>query len=331
MTFANNAPDQVQGLLTILTLCRPYGSATELDFNAELLDYLNAHPNVIGSWEDESGNIFASTAHDTGTLITCHTDTVHGPQDGPVQQVLYDADMGMAYTNGKTVLGADDGTGVWLATKMIEAGVKATFVFYRGEERGGIGSSQSAEDAPEFYASFQRAIALDRAGTRDVITHQARGRCCSDVFAKALSAVLNEHGLQFEPCDGGVFTDTANLTHLIPECTNLSVGYEGQHSGSEVQDVAFAQELLAALCQIDFSALPTERDPAAVERHSFSTFARGYDLRDGYDDVLDDARYISALENDELYALVLDDPEYAVELLAVMAHRITQDNKEWLV
>ena len=37
-------------------------------------------------------------------------------------------------------LGGDDGTGVWLMTKLIEAGVPGRYIFHRAEEVGGRGS-----------------------------------------------------------------------------------------------------------------------------------------------------------------------------------------------
>ena len=38
---------------------------------------------------------------------------------------------------------------------------------------------------------------------------------------------------------GGSFTDTANYTDIIPECTNLSCGYYNAHTQSEYQITHF--------------------------------------------------------------------------------------------
>jgi hypothetical protein len=59
---------------------------------------------------------------------------------------------------------------------------------------------------------------------------------------------------------GGTFTDTANYTHLIPECTNISVGYYNAHQATEYLDVSFAAWLLERLCALDINALPVLRD-----------------------------------------------------------------------
>ena len=46
---------------------------------------------------------------------------------------------------------------------------------------------------------------------------------------------------------GGIATDSLAFVEIIPECTNLSVGYYYAHSKSETQDVTFLGELAEAL------------------------------------------------------------------------------------
>ena len=134
-------------------------------------------------------------------------------------------------------------------------------MFFRGEEAGGIGSKWLAKNMPDLCSEFDRAVAFDRAGYSDVITKQAGGRCCSDEFADALARALTTEGDWFLPDATGVYTDTAELTHLIPECTNVSVGYFKQHSVHECQDIAFLQRLADQVCKIDWEALPAVRKP----------------------------------------------------------------------
>jgi hypothetical protein len=124
-----------------------------------------------------------------------------------------------------------------------------------------------AEAHAEFFKGFDRAVAFDRRGTADVITHQAMGRCASDEFGRALAEALNDYtGLAYLPSDGGVFTDTANLTKLIPECTNLSVGYDSEHMAAETLDVDHWLALREACLTLAWETLPTERDPSVVEK-----------------------------------------------------------------
>jgi hypothetical protein len=261
--------------LEIMTYRRAVGSKGLTAFIERLLGELLC-TNYTAT-VDQFENIWVTTDASSRTLFTAHTDSVHNALDPIKQEVLYDSSLRCAFKEDGRPLGADDGAGIWLLLEMIYADIPGTYVFYHGEERGGIGSSASAKAASEIYkASFDRAIAMDRAGTTDVITHQSAGRCCSDVFATALAAAL---GGSYEPCSSGVFTDTANLTHLIPECTNLSVGYENQHTQHETQDMEFLEDfLLPKLLTIDWEALPTERDPTKEDLEDFSWRGYGFDF-----------------------------------------------------
>ena len=177
-------------------------------------------------------------------------------------------------------LGADDGAGIALAIAMLYAGKPYKFVFYRAEEVGGVGSGHSADYDSERYQHILRAIAFDRRGTGDIITYQSGGTCCSSTFASELAAMLSTSTpaittaatkasqpatttLAYEPSANGIFTDTANLIHLVPECTNVSVGYTSEHTDKETLDYthwsALCERLVSEDC--DFDLLPTERDP----------------------------------------------------------------------
>ena len=252
---------QIAELLEMMSYRRSAGSEAEADF-------INRYIMGFGP-EEMADNLVVRMPKADGThsktLFSCHTDTVH--RDSGRQAPIYDPDMGVIYKEDGAPLGADDSTGVWILISMLRHGIPGTYVFHYGEERGGIGSSALAKTHPELLQQFDRAIAFDRRGTEDVITHQGWERCASNEFAKALAAALNEQNATFsyEPCDTGIFTDTANYTRLIPECTNLSVGYEGEHTGGEMQDVAHAIALLDAALDLDWEALPTARDPKEVE------------------------------------------------------------------
>ena len=212
---------------------------------------------------DGAGNIhFDRRVNGERSLFCAHLDAVHH-QEGP-NTIKQD---GRFWRASGDVLGADDGAGVALIAHMLYTGVSGYFVLFRSEETGGLGSKWLADNMPDLLMQFDRAIAFDRAGYYDVITHQAGVRCCSDEFADALAQQLSfeESSLMFMPSDAGVYTDTAEFTELIPCCTNLSVGYFLQHSTDEHQDVEFLQKLAEVLCLVDWEALPVKRDPAENE------------------------------------------------------------------
>lgn len=322
---------EVQLLLTMLTYKRRDGTEGEEAFVDRFVRPLMDHPNATDGFEDEYGNVFVEVAGGSKLLITAHTDTVHPVIAKGVnyhQQVMYDSELGIIYKDDKYALGADDGSGVWMATQMLDAAIPCWLAFFRGEEVGGLGSSWASKSDPTFFKKFDMAVAFDRRGTGDIITHQGGSRCASEAWAKALATQFNDMGLDYAPCDGGVFTDTANLTELVPECTNLSVGYDHEHSGNETQDVGHLLKLRDAVLKVDWLALPIERDPSVVEYiedDAFGSSWGGYrnvygfkskykplaaptttkvyeeDLDDGYEHI----EYIPDIVEDDLYGMNL--------------------------
>lgn len=213
---------------------------------------------------DDYGNIIVDRrVNDVSdrTMFSCHTDTVHkrSAKNTPYKLVAKD---GWLSVKGGGVLGADCGTGIWIMLNLIEAGVPGLYVFHREEEIGGGGSLHIAGKTPELVKNIDHCIAFDRKSTSHIITHQGGERCCSQEFADSFAGLLNlGSGFAFRDNDGGSFTDSKNYTHLIPECTNLSVGYYDQHSQDECQDVSFVTRLVNKLISIDFSQLVVARDP----------------------------------------------------------------------
>jgi hypothetical protein len=157
-------------------------------------------------------------------------------------------------------LGADDTTGVWLMLEMIRAGVPGLYIFHRGEELGCVGSSHIARRTPELLDGIRYAISLDRRGTDSVVTHQCGRRTASDVFAWSLIDALELHDYGAAPDPSGVYTDSESYAGLVPECTNISVGYENQHSSRESQDLVFAEDLRDRLVGFDESLLLCDRE-----------------------------------------------------------------------
>lgn len=241
-------------LAEMLSYRRPAGSETEREFCERFIA-------PTGATEDEAGNWLLHVGA-APVLWSCHTDTVH--RHGGRQQVHIGA-HGMISLSRKgrrksNCLGADCTAGVWIMLEMIKAKVPGLYVFHYGEERGGIGSSHIADNSPELLAGIDYAIAFDRRGYNSVVTHQGwmGGACCSAIFAQALADML---GFPYGPDDTGIFTDTANYTHLVSECTNLSVGYFNEHSAHERLDFAHLSDLRDAMLDIDVTSIGPRRVP----------------------------------------------------------------------
>lgn len=248
-------------LLDMLTYARPMNSMTERAFCRRFIAPLpDAYVDTCGNWHVKIGD-------DPNVLWSCHTDTVH--RLAGRQTLHYDARTGIVQLSKRSkavhsCLGADDTAGVAILTQMVAAGIPGHYLFHYGEERGGVGSEWIAKYHAKWLETFDMAIALDRKGYGDVITHQY-GRCCSDAFARSLASQLNAHGLHYAPSDRGVFTDTANYTDMIGECTNLSIGYENAHHDTETLDTRHVAKLFTALCQIDPSALTCTRAAGEID------------------------------------------------------------------
>lgn len=267
-----------------VSLKRPHGSKTEGQFLLSLI------PTGLDSWVDGAGNLHVDLREDHGhrTLFVAHTDTVHryeGPNEIDTSTSMWCTKLPLSDPNSRQPLGADDGAGVAILRGMIAAGKPGYYIFTRGEECGGLGARYLAAEQFGLLASFDRAIAFDRKSTWSVITHQNGGRCCSDEFALALADQLNQRGLLYGQDDTGVYTDTAEFVGVIPECTNLSAGYDHEHSGQETLDVEHVQHLFEAALLIDWDMLPTVREPEDEDE----TGPVYWDLAEGDEDSDDDA------------------------------------------
>lgn len=267
----------ISRLIRMHTYKRPMGSDTEKEFRAEFV------AGLPGATEDRHGNWHVRVGANPKALFSCHTDTVHS-KDGR-QKVYLDAQQFLLLHKSlqprrwnkldkpvwqfdepkSNCLGADDTVGVFLCREMVLAGVEGHYVFHWGEERGCVGSSKIANQDQDFLKQFAVAIAFDRRGYGDVITHQRSSRCASEAFALSLAAQLNFWGpegrkFDYKPC-WGIYTDTAEYADIIPECTNLSVGYSREHSSEEFVYVPHVLALLEAMCKVDIGALTVARDP----------------------------------------------------------------------
>jgi hypothetical protein len=168
---------------------------------------------------------------------------------------------------------------------MIQNNVPGLYYFFIGEEVGCIGSGNAAKFG-FFKGNYDRIISFDRRDVGSIITYQSSSRCCSDDFADALCKELNQtRSLSYKKDTGGVYTDSAEFTHLIPECTNVSVGYYKEHTTNESQDIVHLTDLAEACIKVDWENLPTKRDPKTHEwkDYSYPTYGRKDYAYDEYD------------------------------------------------
>ncbi len=238
--------------LSLTSKTYPYG------FEEELEIFLPK-----GYTKDTHGNYFYKIG-DSKTAFTCHLDTACKDKTNVTH--VFDGDI--IRTDGATILGADDKAGVTVLLYMIQKNVPGLYCFFIGEEVGCIGSGFASLD--ESFRKYDRMISFDRRGTSSVITFQSSKRCCSENFAKTLATELNVYGLNMSPDDTGVYTDSAEFTSLIPECTNISVGYYKEHTHNEHQDIQHLITLCKAVVRVNWENLPTERNPKTTEYKKYN-------------------------------------------------------------
>lgn len=276
------APVKVDSLLVeILSTKRAHMTASEIEFTKTWLPKKINELGFAPMWKSDNLVVVVPATGKQGmpdTLFSCHVDTCH--RTTGTQQLDYDANYGLISVRDKDAecLGADDGVGVWIMLRMVEAKVPGVYVFHRGEERGCIGSRQLACEHKDWLSEFSASIAFDRPRFDEVITHQQGGtRFASDDFGRALATALNTLSggkFAYRISQNGVVTDNAFYGEYVAENVNLGVGYVGQHGPDESLDYAHAELLLQCCLSLDWQSLPIVRKPEPVKR--FGSYSGGH-------------------------------------------------------
>lgn len=303
-------------LIDILSMRREHDSMGEDNFISTYI-----HPLKPEVKCDDEGNVLAYVVDNSkgkSTILwSSHIDTMHRNKtkdpDQLMQEVWVDEE-GIAFVSDKDdCLGADDGAGIWLMLEMIKADCAGTYIFHRGEEKGCWGSSRMAVHHATWLSNFTHAIAFDRRGNTSIITHQTGARGCSDALGNRFIELLNM-GHELDPT--GVYTDTAEYMELIPECVNVSAGYQGEHSSRETLDTNYILALRDAMCTVDWltAELPVDRDPTVYEGR--------YGGYDGYNSYTNWPTY----NKDDVFALDEHDIPQVKDLIGAT----TADIRKWV-
>jgi len=250
-----------EGVVTLFTRLTsytcPYGYETEM-YGDSL--------TKLGWEKDDFDNYRLLIPKRDGTLpetaFTAHMDTAS--YGIPTRVVHGYKEDGSIYNTASGILGADDKAGMTLLLIMAhQLFIPGYYFLFVGEERGCVGSHDAAAQGD--WSHLKRMISFDRRNYWDVITNQAGTDCCSQAFAEALAKELNAYNenFKYKPDPTGAYTDSEAFIDLIPECTNISVGYFGAHGTNEEQDIMFLDLLVDALAEVDWESLPTVRDPKA--------------------------------------------------------------------
>ena len=258
----------MEQLISILETRRQHNSEGEASFIERFILPLGAVPYLNPKGETIAYVVDNTHGH-SKVLWSSHIDTMHRkPKEGTsdsLTQEVWVSDDGVAFvTDTADCLGADDGAGMYLMFNMIMRDVAGTYIFHRGEEIGCWGSGEMAEHHKDWLKGFTHAIAFDRRGTTSIITHQRGERCCSEALSEQLASLFD---MRYESDPTGVYTDTAEYMDIIPECVNVSIGYDSEHSHFETLDTNHVFALRDAICALDWDkiTLVAERDPTKRE------------------------------------------------------------------
>lgn len=309
--------------ISMLSTTRPAQSVGEREFAGKIVQLCNTlghEPSI-----DEHGNITVNNlppSDDTGAKImwTSHTDSVHRTYHAQGQELAwYDKEKTLIGLSPKEpnpqCLGADCATGVYIMLRMLEQGVKGLYCFFVQEEIGGVGSSKYADDNGEWLKSvgITHCISFDRKDYHSIITHQSFGQTASDEFALEFGDMLRvvNPSITMFADDTGTFTDSANFTPYVSECTNISVGYFKQHTVSEMQNVQFADDLADCLAKCPLYTLKAYRP---IGDHHADIW-RGSQTDWAYAPYYNTLYQIKQGGYDYAMELVLNDPEHVAELL----------------
>lgn len=219
-------------------------------YEINLLKYL---PNILK--RDKHGNYYCKIGK-SDVMFASHLDNACNKYE----TVYHVFDGYLIKSDGSTILGADDKSGVVVMLNMIENNIPGLYYFFIGEEKGLIGSKKLSKTKK--IKNIKKVVSFDRSGYNSIITHQSGKRTASDEFGNALAYELNKYEptFSYETDDSGVSTDSRAFEKIYPECTNISMGYDFEHTSYEEQDIEHLEKLAEACLKINWNSLPVKRD-----------------------------------------------------------------------
>jgi hypothetical protein len=208
-------------------------------------------------------------------MLCVHLDTIntHRPKCKiiPTRDFEYDENLGilgLTKHSPLACLGGDDRAGVWIALAIIDymeasGDYKFDVGFFDDEEVGCNGSTEFSNDRKALGYDTTCYIGLDRKSSKGVQEVALYGD-----DNRELIKVFNDLGYE---SDMGSVTDASNLSGEVA-CVNLSVGYNNEHTPSEI---------LYLHCMIDtlekLKALELKPEPYLADYdHFYDSYSYGY-------------------------------------------------------
>ena len=191
-------------------------SLSQKEMHKAMAQYLKSKYNKVIVKKD-----YIVAIGDIPIALVAHMDTVFKT---PVSDLYYDQRKGVLWS--PEGLGADDRAGIFAILKVLQDGLKPSVIFTTDEELGGVGAAALAQETCPI-PGLKYMIQLDRRGTNDCVFY--------DCYCPEFIDYVESFGF----CERyGSFSD---ISFLMPEwkiCgVNLSVGYEDEHSYTEILNI----------------------------------------------------------------------------------------------
>ena len=168
---------------------------------------------------------------DIPIALVAHMDTVF---KYPVDNMYYDTRKGVVWS--PEGLGADDRAGIFAIIQIIQSGLRPSIILTTDEESGAVGArALAAEPCP--IPDLKYMIQLDRRGSNDCVFY--------DCYNPEFITYVENFGFVER---WGTFSDISVLMPAWKICgVNLSVGYQDEHSVSEV---LFVNSLFSTIAKV---------------------------------------------------------------------------------
>jgi hypothetical protein len=158
--------------------------------------------------------------------LVAHMDTVFEKWGENVNEIYYDVKKGIMWNPFGA--GFDDKAGIFSILKIIDDGYRPHIIFTCDEEIGSRGAKKLVERNPEIpFRELKYLIELDRANSNDCVFYEC--------FNKDFSYYIESFGYVEAK---GTSSDIKKISPVWKVAgVNLSIGYENQHTFSEILDV----------------------------------------------------------------------------------------------
>jgi len=216
-----------------------------------------------GFKKDSFGNLFIRSDK-SKVLVTAHIDNFCQE----IKNVNHVIDDKSIKTDGNSILGSDNKSGVCYLLSMLDSGKDYNYLLTVKEEIGRLGSINFLSNNQDWLKDIKICLTFDRKGVSDIVNFQSGERCCSDDFLNLISSELEKWNINLKSSMGAK-SDTYTFRNTISECINISSGTFNEHTTSEYLDLNYFEKVIKFCQGFDLNSLKTWRIIDSTESSPF--------------------------------------------------------------